>query len=44
MKEYIKGNSCRRVVLDRVMDGYIDRWECEGGEQPYDIYERRGLE
>ncbi|KAH6949641.1 hypothetical protein DER45DRAFT_636635, partial [Fusarium avenaceum] len=43
-KEYMKGDGCRRVVLDRVMDGRIDRWECEGGEQPCNVCERRGLE
>ncbi|KAH6957504.1 hypothetical protein DER45DRAFT_487842 [Fusarium avenaceum] len=43
-KEYVKGDGCRRVVLDRVMDGRMDRWECEGGEQPCDVCERRGLE
>ncbi|KAH7199259.1 P-loop containing nucleoside triphosphate hydrolase protein [Fusarium oxysporum] len=35
-KEYVKGDSCRRVVLDRVMDGRMDRWECEKGEHPCD--------
>ncbi|RFN54793.1 putative ATP-dependent dna helicase q1 [Fusarium flagelliforme] len=43
-KEYVKGDGCRRVVLDRVMDGRMDRWECEEGEQPCDVCERRGLE
>ncbi|KAF4436754.1 putative ATP-dependent DNA helicase Q1 [Fusarium austroafricanum] len=43
-KEYVKGDGCCRVVLDRVMDGRMDRWECEEGEQLCDVCERRGLE
>ena len=32
---------CRRVVLDRVMDGRFDRSECEPGEEVCDMCEQR---
>ena len=35
--EYAKGKSCRREVLDREMDGNIDRFGCIEGEEMCDI-------
>lgn len=32
MQEFVKENQCKRVVLDRVMDGREDRKECEPEE------------
>jgi len=37
VSEYIKGQCCRRVVLDRVMDGWMERLGCEEGEAACDI-------
>ena len=37
MKEFIEGKVCRRVVLDREMDGRFDRTDCEVGEEMCDI-------
>lgn len=39
MEEFIWGGGCRRVVLDRVMDGRVDRTGCEEGEERCDICE-----
>lgn len=36
MQEFVKENQCRRVVLDRVMDGREDRKECEPEEEKCD--------
>lgn len=36
MQEFIDTARCRRVVLDRVFDGYIDRQGCEEGEEACD--------
>src|SRR6187402_3133390 len=35
--EFINGRSCRRVVMDRVMDGKDDRVRCEEGEEACDV-------
>ncbi|KAH7116674.1 hypothetical protein B0J13DRAFT_459152 [Dactylonectria estremocensis] len=40
--EFVEGRDCRRMVLDRVMDGRMDRWECEEGEERCDVCQRRG--
>jgi superfamily II DNA helicase RecQ len=37
--EFIEGKVCRRVVLDEVMDGRVDRVGCEEGEEACDICE-----
>ena len=37
MQEFIRGRECRRVVLDREMDGRVDRIGCEAGEEQCDI-------
>ena len=37
MKEFVAGERCRRVVLDRYIDGRFDRQSCEGEEQHCDI-------
>jgi RecQ family ATP-dependent DNA helicase len=37
VKEYVEGKSCRRVVLDSVMDGWTQRSGCEEGEEACDI-------
>ncbi|KAH6982534.1 P-loop containing nucleoside triphosphate hydrolase protein [Ilyonectria destructans] len=39
--EFVEGRDCRRMVLDRVMDGRMDRWECEEGEERCDVCQRR---
>lgn len=36
MQEFVKENQCRRVVLDRVMDGREDKKECEPEEEKCD--------
>ncbi|KDN59860.1 hypothetical protein CSUB01_11029 [Colletotrichum sublineola] len=36
-EEYVAGGGCRRVVLDRVMDGRTDRLGCEDDEEACDI-------
>ncbi|KAK4117938.1 P-loop containing nucleoside triphosphate hydrolase protein, partial [Parathielavia appendiculata] len=38
MEEFMGGRRCRRVVMDRVMDGY-DRMGCEEGEVACDVCE-----
>jgi superfamily II DNA helicase RecQ len=35
--EFVSGVECRRVILDRVMDGRMGRTECEEGELKCDI-------
>lgn len=37
MHEYLEGGKCRRVTLDREMDGRIDRIGCESGEKRCDV-------
>lgn len=37
MHEYLDGGKCRRVILDREMDGRVDRIACESGEKRCDI-------
>ncbi len=37
MQEYLAGKSCRRVVLDRVMDGLEGRAGCGEGEMACDV-------
>ncbi|KAK5109836.1 hypothetical protein LTR85_002041 [Meristemomyces frigidus] len=44
MKEFMRGEGCRRVPLDRVMDGRVDRVLCEAGEQPCDVCRGRPRE
>lgn len=36
-REFICKQQCRRIVLDRVMDGYLEREECEEEEERCDI-------
>ena len=36
-EDYVSGQTCRRVVLDSVMDGRMDRSSCEAGEEPCDV-------
>ena len=38
MKEFIDGKTCKRVVMDREMDGRVDRVGCEVGEERCDVY------
>jgi superfamily II DNA helicase RecQ len=33
MDDFVAGYNCRRVIMDRVMDGGISRVECEEGEE-----------
>ncbi|KJZ69304.1 hypothetical protein HIM_11298 [Hirsutella minnesotensis 3608] len=35
--EFVGGKWCRRVVLDRVMDGWVERSGCEEGEEGCDV-------
>lgn len=35
--DYLAGQSCRRVILDEVMDGRLDRSGCELGEERCDV-------
>jgi superfamily II DNA helicase RecQ len=44
IQEFAAGWVCRRVVLDRVMDGWHERIGCEQGEAPCDICERVGVQ
>lgn len=45
MLEFISGMGCRRVVLDRVMDGWTQRVGCKEGEEECDVCTRgRGAE
>ncbi len=37
MKTFLKGESCRRIPLDRHMDGRGDRTACEVGEERCDV-------
>lgn len=39
--EFTRTRECRRVVLDRVMDGRADRFECEAGEARCDRCQQR---
>ncbi|KAK1837388.1 hypothetical protein CCHR01_19991, partial [Colletotrichum chrysophilum] len=43
-RTYIKGEICRRIVLDEVMDGRTDRSGCEEGEEACDICQQRASE
>ncbi|KAK4897073.1 hypothetical protein LTR49_028043 [Elasticomyces elasticus] len=38
MEVYLEGSQCRRVLIDRCMDGREDRVGCEEGEQMCDVY------
>ena len=37
MKTFLKGESCRRIALDKHMDGREDRTACEVGEERCDV-------
>lgn len=37
MHEYIEGERCRKVIMDREMDGRVDRIGCESGEKRCDV-------
>ena len=37
MKGFLKGDQCRRVTMDREMDGRMDRIGCEIGEERCDV-------
>jgi hypothetical protein len=39
MPEFIAGDGCRRVIMDRIMDGRDDRQKCEEGEEMCDVCE-----
>ncbi|KAK1837415.1 hypothetical protein CCHR01_19963, partial [Colletotrichum chrysophilum] len=39
-----RGEVCRRIVLDEVMDGRVDRSGCEEGEEACDICQQRASE
>ncbi|KAK6433365.1 hypothetical protein LTR95_010457 [Oleoguttula sp. CCFEE 5521] len=42
MKQYLEGDRCRRVVLDRDMDGDQERTSCRTGEQFCDVCRGQG--
>lgn len=37
MVEFLQGHQCRRISLDKTMDGRTDRTGCEDGEQKCDV-------
>lgn len=37
----MQGDKCRRIVLDREVDGRVDRVDCEVGEERCDVCEQR---
>ncbi|KAG7001869.1 ATP-dependent DNA helicase hus2/rqh1 [Fusarium oxysporum f. sp. conglutinans] len=41
---YIRGDVCRRVILDSVMDGRSDREGCEEGEEVCDVCQQQVVE
>ncbi|KAF5484112.1 Bloom syndrome protein-like protein [Colletotrichum fructicola] len=43
-RTYIRGEVCRRIVLDEVMDGRTDRSGCEEGEEACDMCQQRASE
>ncbi|KAF5021937.1 hypothetical protein F66182_6017 [Fusarium sp. NRRL 66182] len=43
-EQYIRGDACRRVILDSVMDGRNDREGCEDGEELCDVCQRQASE
>ncbi|KAF5139522.1 putative ATP-dependent DNA helicase Q1 [Metarhizium anisopliae] len=38
--DYVEKDQCRRIILDRSMDGRTDREECEDGEEKCDVCSR----
>lgn len=42
MREFLSGNVCRRVVMDRYMDGDSERRSCRSGEQFCDVCRGHG--
>ena len=40
MDNFVAGYHCRRIIIDRVIDGRIDRVEYEEGEEACDIYQK----
>jgi len=41
--DFIGGYNCRRVIMDQVMDGRMDRVECEEGEEQCDVCRRQAM-
>jgi superfamily II DNA helicase RecQ len=41
IQEFVSGAGCRRVVLDQVMDGRIDRERCEANEERCDVCQEK---
>jgi hypothetical protein len=41
IQEFIAGKVCRRVILDEVMDGWMNRQRCEEGEEACDVCDAR---
>ncbi|PWI64632.1 hypothetical protein PCL_09489 [Purpureocillium lilacinum] len=41
VEQFVEGKWCRRQLLDRVMDGWLDRTECETDEEVCDVCTRR---
>ena len=44
IQEFIAGKVCRRVILDQVMDGWMNRERCEEGEETCDVCQQRDAE
>ena len=40
MEDFVAGYNCRRIIMDRVMDGRMDQVECEEGEEACDVCQR----
>ena len=41
IQEFVAGKVCRRVILDQVMDGWMNRERCQEGEEVCDICHNR---
>ena len=37
MSDWLRSDQCKRVIIDRVMDGRLHRVECESGEERCDV-------
>ena len=38
--DFVAGYNCRRIIMDQIMDGRMDRVECEEGEEQCDVCEK----
>ena len=42
MLEFVEGKKCKRIVLDKEMDGRVDRYGCEIGDERCDVCQGQG--